>query len=58
MGDYPSIQRHSLVLSVESPKDAATIRVFSFLTLLYLPAIFVGVSLLDPYGRATGSDLI
>jgi len=46
------------VLSVESPKDAATIRVLSLLTLLYLPATFVAVSLLDPYGRATGSDLI
>jgi hypothetical protein len=45
------------VLSVESPKDAATIRALSLLTLLYLPAAFVAVSLVDPYGRATDSDL-
>jgi hypothetical protein len=54
IGDYPSIQRDSLVLSTESPKDVATIRLFSLLTLIYLPATFVAVSLLDPYGRATG----
>jgi hypothetical protein len=56
-GDYPSIQRDSLVLSTESPKDVATTRVLSLLTLIYLPATFVAVSLLDPYDRATGSDL-
>ena len=57
MGDYPTIQRDSLVLSTESPNDAATIRVFSFLTLFYLSATFAAVSLLDQYGRTTGSDL-
>jgi hypothetical protein len=50
MGDYPNIQRDSLVLSTESPKDVATIRVLSLLTLIYLPATFAAVSLLDPCG--------
>jgi hypothetical protein len=57
IGDYPSIQRDSLVLSTENRRDEATIRVITIVTLIYLPSTFVAVSLLDPYGRATGSDL-
>ena len=57
MGGYLSIQRDSLVLPTENRKDEATTRVITLVTLIYLPATFVAVSLLDPYGRATGSDL-
>jgi hypothetical protein len=57
MGGYLSIQRDSLVLPTENRRDEATTRVITLVTLIYLPATFVAVSLQDPCGRATGSDL-
>jgi hypothetical protein len=57
MGGYPSIQRDSLVLPKVNHRDEATTHVITLVTLIYLPATFVAVSLLDPYGRAISSDL-